>query len=56
MNSSCDSDDYELVITCPPENVALLRSNVSRCGPVPLTEVGRITGAAREMTLVLPNV
>jgi thiamine-monophosphate kinase len=50
-----DSDDYELVITCPPENVALLRSTVSRCGPVPLTEVGRITGAAREMTLVLPN-
>jgi thiamine-monophosphate kinase len=50
-----DSDDYELVITCPPENVALLCSTVSRCGSVPLTEVGKITGAAREMTLVLPN-
>jgi thiamine-monophosphate kinase len=50
-----DSDDYELVITCPPKNVALLRSTVNRCGSVPLTEVGRITGAAREMALVLPN-
>jgi thiamine-monophosphate kinase len=50
-----DSDDYELVITCQPQNVALLRSTVTRCCPVPVTEVGRITGAAREMTLVLPG-
>jgi len=50
-----DSDDYELVITCQPQNLALLRSTVTRCCPVPLTEVGRITGAAREMTLVLPD-
>jgi thiamine-monophosphate kinase len=50
-----DSDDYELVITCPPQNVALLRSTVTRCCPVPLTEVGRITAVAREMTLVLPD-
>jgi thiamine-monophosphate kinase len=50
-----DSDDYELVITCQPQNVALLRSIVARCCPVPLTEVGRITGTAREMTLVLPD-
>jgi thiamine-monophosphate kinase len=50
-----DSDDYELVITCPPQNVSLLRSIITRCCPVPLTEVGRITGAAREMTLVLPD-
>jgi hypothetical protein len=32
--------------------VALLHSTVSRGGSVPLTEVGKITGAAREMTLV----
>ncbi|HWU37931.1 MAG TPA: AIR synthase-related protein, partial [Candidatus Acidoferrum sp.] len=50
-----DSDDYELVITCPPEKVSLLRSVVSRFGSVPLTEVGRITGAAREMILVGPG-
>ncbi len=50
-----DSDDYELVITCQPQNVALLRSVVAKCCPVPLTEVGRITGTAREMILVLPG-
>jgi thiamine-monophosphate kinase len=50
-----DSDDYELVITCQPKNLALLHSIITRCCPVPLTEVGRITGAAREMTLVLPD-
>jgi thiamine-monophosphate kinase len=50
-----DSDDYELVITCQPRDVALLRSIVARCCPVPLTEVGRITGAAREIALLLPD-
>ena len=50
-----ESDDYELVITCRPQDVALLRSIAARCCPVPLTEVGRITGAAREITLLLPD-
>jgi thiamine-monophosphate kinase len=50
-----DSDDYELVITCSPQNASLLRSTITRCCPVPLTEVGRITGTAREMTLVLSD-
>ena len=50
-----DSDDYELVITCKPQDVALLRSVVASCCPAPLTEVGRITGTPREMNLVLPD-
>ncbi|HUL32166.1 MAG TPA: thiamine-phosphate kinase [Thermodesulfobacteriota bacterium] len=50
-----DSDDYELVITCRPQDVALLRSVASRCCPVPLTEVGRITHGALEITLLLPG-
>ncbi len=50
-----DSDDYELVMTCRPEAVASLRSVVAQCCPVPLTEVGRITGDAQEITLVLPD-
>ncbi len=50
-----DSDDYELVITCRPQDVALLRSVVAKCCSVPLAEVGRITGAPREMNLVLPE-
>lgn len=50
-----ESDDYELVITCRPHDVALLRSIAARCCPVPLTEVGRITEGAREITLLLPE-
>ena len=50
-----ESDDYELVITCQPQDVASLRSVITRCCLVPLTEVGRITGAAREITLLLPD-
>jgi thiamine-monophosphate kinase len=50
-----ESDDYELVITCRPQDVTLLRSAISRCGSVPLSEVGRITGVAREIILLLPR-
>ena len=50
-----ESDDYELVITCRPQNVALLRSNIANGCSVLLTEVGRITDAAREITLLLPD-
>ena len=49
------SDDYELVITCRPEKAPLLRSTISPCCPVPLTEVGRITPAAGGITLLFPN-
>ncbi len=37
-----DSDDYELIITCRPENAQLFRSLAADHG-VPITEVGRIT-------------
>jgi thiamine-monophosphate kinase len=50
-----ESDDYELVMTCRAQDVALLRSAISECGPVPVSEVGRITEAAREMILLLPG-
>ena len=50
-----DSDDYELVITCRPEDAAPLRSVVSRCCPVLLTEVGRITETAGKIVLLLPD-
>jgi thiamine-monophosphate kinase len=50
-----ESDDYELVITCRPQDVALLHSIAARCCPVPLTEVGRITDGALEITLLLPG-
>jgi thiamine-monophosphate kinase len=47
-----ESDDYELVITCGPEKADLLRSVIARYAPVPLAEVGRITGEDREIFLV----
>ncbi len=50
-----ESDDYELVITCRPKDMVLLRSIAERCCPVPLTEVGRITDKAREIALLLPE-
>ena len=50
-----DSDDYELIITCRPEDVPRIRSTVSRCCPVLVSEVGRITGKAGEIFLLLPD-
>jgi thiamine-monophosphate kinase len=50
-----DSDDYELVITCRQQDAALLRSVITQCCPVLLTEVGRITDAAGKITLLLPD-
>lgn len=50
-----ESDDYELVITCRPQDVTLLRSIAARWCPVPLTEVGKITEGAREIILLLPE-
>jgi thiamine-monophosphate kinase len=50
-----DSDDYELVITCRPQEVAVLRSVISQCGSVLLTEVGRLTEEAGKITLLLPD-
>jgi thiamine-monophosphate kinase len=51
-----ESDDYELIVTCPLENVALLRSLATRGNlSVPLSEVGRITGEAGKILLTLPD-
>lgn len=50
-----DSDDYELIITCPPENVEKVRSVVTAGSPVPVAEVGRITGLSEGMKLILKD-
>jgi thiamine-monophosphate kinase len=50
-----DSDDYELVITCQPKDVAPLRSVIAQCCPVSLTEVGRITEPAGKIMMVFPE-
>lgn len=47
------SDDYELIITCAADHVASIRSALaSRCD-APLSEVGRITGQALQIGLVM---
>jgi thiamine-monophosphate kinase len=49
-----DSDDYELLVTCRMEDVALLSSLATRSGlSVPLTEVGRITSEAPGIFMIL---
>ena len=50
-----ESDDYELILTCPPGHVDLLRSVAAKCCPAPLTEVGRITQQTDGITLLLPG-
>jgi thiamine-monophosphate kinase len=50
-----DSDDYELIITCSPDHVDQIYSAVSSLSDVPVTEVGRITDVARQITLILSD-
>ena len=49
-----ESDDYELVVTCQPQDMDLIHSVAAGCGAVPIAEVGRIT-PAHGMTLILPG-
>lgn len=50
-----DSDDYELIITCPPDKVAEIRSTVAKVSHVPVTEVGRITDKVGDIQVILPD-
>jgi len=50
-----ESDDYELVITCRQQDLTRLRTIITRDFPVLLTQVGRITDAAGEITLVFSD-
>jgi thiamine-monophosphate kinase len=50
-----ESDDYELIITCSPEHEDQIHSNIAAVSDVPVTAVGKITDAARDFQLVLPD-
>ena len=50
-----ESDDYELIITCPLENVSSIRLAVEEVSQTPVSEVGKITDTAREMQWKLPD-
>jgi thiamine-monophosphate kinase len=49
-----ESDDYELVITCKPQDTALFTAVAEKCGVQPVTEIGRIT-AAQGISLLLAS-
>jgi len=50
-----ESDDYELIITCPPENVNSIISAVHAAGQTPIHEIGRITDKTRDIHWELPD-
>lgn len=50
-----DSDDYELVFTCPYEDVSPIRSVIASISGVALSEIGRITEARGNIHLILPD-
>jgi thiamine-monophosphate kinase len=50
-----DSDDYELIITCPIDHVERIRSAVAASSDIPITEVGRITDTLGSIKLILPD-
>jgi thiamine-monophosphate kinase len=50
-----DSDDYELILTCATDNIPRIRSAVALISDVPISEIGRITGAKEKIRLVLPD-
>jgi thiamine monophosphate kinase len=50
-----DSDDYELIITCSPENVGNMRSVISSISDINVSEVGRITPASEGIQSILSD-
>lgn len=50
-----DSDDYELIITCPPGNLPGLKAALAAAGQAPVWEVGRLTPPGQGLELALPG-
>ncbi len=50
-----DSDDYELIVTCPPTHTDQIRTIVAALSDVAITEVGTITDATDGIKLMLPD-
>lgn len=50
-----ESDDYELIITCSPDRVGFIKEALSSLGPLPVSEVGRITRDEGEVVLIRNN-
>lgn len=50
-----ESDDYELLITCPPEDAGRLCSAISACSRVPVSQIGSLTDPQKGIMLHLPD-
>lgn len=50
-----ESDDYELIIICRPENVGKIKKAILSVSDVTVTEVGRITDDKENICLLLPD-
>ncbi len=50
-----DSDDYELIITCPSGYVDRIKKIVSELGTTTATAIGKITDASEGIHLLLPD-
>jgi thiamine-monophosphate kinase len=50
-----ESDDYELIITCPPENVSSVCSAIEEVSQTPVHEVGNITDGIEDIQLMWPD-
>jgi thiamine-monophosphate kinase len=50
-----DSDDYELIITCPSEHVKGIHSVITALGPVPVSNIGEITHTSGDIKLRSTN-
>jgi thiamine-monophosphate kinase len=50
-----ESDDYELVVTCAPENKNELKSIINSINGVPVTEVGRLVNFSEGIRIINPD-
>ena len=50
-----NSDDYELIMTCLPENMEAIKSELASLTDTPVTEIGRINDKPRDISLIRPD-
>jgi thiamine-monophosphate kinase len=50
-----ESDDYELLISCPEDHVNQIRATIGTISGIPVTEIGRIVEAAQGIQLIFPD-
>ena len=50
-----DSDDYELIFTCLPDNVDKIKSAIAQVSDVPVSEIGKITTAVGRLQWIFSD-